>query len=112
MSVVAIYFNKTNDKSEFDCVKIIPTNNAESFHVKYNSSESSMTIASFISSSKEEVLRYIETSLNLMISDKDKNPHVGVDVTIPGFPVVCLQPNEYSKQLILTSLGLWLNMNQ
>ncbi len=51
--------------------------------------------------------QYVTTVLDFLQSDADTIPYVSIDVQIPGYPSVCLKPNDTTKDIVLRAVYSW-----
>lgn len=113
MNVATLFINKDTSKNEYDCIRIKKSDDLlNCYYVSYNiksddtGSKNSSLVFTFESS--DRLLTYIEHVMDLLIHDKDVNPHTSVDMGLHGFPIVALTPDETTKQLILKSFTIWI----
>jgi hypothetical protein len=56
----------------------------------------------------QELMEYLELTLDLLIADADDAPHDSIDLMMKGFPIVNLKLTERNKYLILKTFKFWL----
>ncbi len=106
-STAVFFLNRNVQKTNYDKI-ILRKHRSEDetqFNVQYMCNVTNDTLAATKSTNltlndSHEVLDYMEDILDLLIQDKDSEPFMGIDVMIPGYPIVGLKAGVDDKVLI------------
>lgn len=112
MNTATFYLNKDSAKTFYDLIKIHKQEDG-SFNVSYQTNVSDKTEktkqAEVVSiEDSHSLLDYIEDVIDLIQADKDMQPYISIDVSIPAFPIISLlvKDSDY-KGLIFRVLRTW-----
>ncbi len=110
MSAV-LCLNRNAKKTLYDSIRVVKKE--EGFSVTYSNDigpdgENMRTNSTTIElDSAQELFDYLELTLDLIMEDLDDTPFLSIDLMMRSFPIICLKPNEKTKQLILKSFAFW-----
>ena len=105
-----LYLNRSSDKSTFDMMSI--RHSADGFVVFFWSDVTNNTVKTrepdvLRFATHHDLLDYLEDSLDIVMADTDTQPYASLDTLIPGFPTVCLKPDNHTTTLLIRAMRTW-----
>lgn len=105
-----LFLNRSLNKSNFDTISIRYAENCFTAHyrtdvTKETAKSKKPDVLHF--ETHHDLLDYLEDTVDLVMSDADASPYSSIDLLVPGFPVVCLKPNNHTKTLLICAVRIW-----